>query len=226
MPTVKRTIFIGSALVFAVLSISAIVLVVLFVCWAGNPLEFLELSSALLEMELRNNEGDQPSAELMLENFHENREIFNTINNMLNEDGKLEVIQFLVARPSFLRWFGFGKVIPEFAFEGSNEVFELYIVPDDYEEIGIDKERIEEYRDVMRSIGCREISRFSDDKSYDLIFYRNTFFRGGTVRGYFYSYSPPKIVSDNIDTYRHKDNGWYEVHQHIEGNWYIFHYWS
>jgi hypothetical protein len=138
-----------------------------------------------------------PSEAQMLARFHEHKADFEQLRSMLKQDKKIMEIG-----PDWIR----------------SQDWDL---PDNPEQVGISKQRLAQYHNLMNKIGVTNVggSKNSNYVQFDV-------FGGGFADttwgiGYAWSKKPPRnIVKSAYHTMPIRDG---RVHSLIEGNWYIFH---
>jgi hypothetical protein len=76
---------------------------------------------------------------------------------------------------------------------------------------------------TIRKLNLRDSSPYSYHNECDIRFsvYASGFTDVGKEKGYAYLCSVPSILVENVDDYS-GSAPWYESHQHLEGNWYIY----
>jgi hypothetical protein len=131
--------------------------------------------------------------EALVQDFYRHREVFHDLVEMISSDKKLY------------------------------RVDEDWTEPRDPSGVGVSKERIAQYRRLLRRIGCRR-GFIAYPTRPGIFFVRSTkgLATGGASHGICYLEVPPVSVVTNALSYRPNHTNSYEVFRHIEGRWYVY----
>lgn len=95
--------------------------------------------------------------------------------------------------------------------------------PADIQSIGVNEQRINEYRELFRKLNLSAGIEGYGDKEI-VTFYVST--QGlsvtGSSKGYAYTKNYPQLVVDDLDTYQPAGGKSFTAYKHIEGNWYLY----
>jgi hypothetical protein len=95
--------------------------------------------------------------------------------------------------------------------------------PEDANTIGINKDRLNDYRNHFNLLGLKAGIEGYDDKSTIWFHYSTHGLSvSGSSKGYAYIEDPPAIVVDNLDSYSSKDGRSFSAFRRIEGKWYLY----
>ncbi|MEP6704528.1 MAG: hypothetical protein ABJB34_06965 [Acidobacteriota bacterium] len=170
--------------------------------WPGNKL-WIVFALAILVVGC--GEKGHPSDADMIRKFNDHRDEFDTLVSMFKEDRSLGRVGANFTRTSNF----FEKCSGKDAWEGS--------------EIEVTRERLHDYDKRFADLGLTAgIEGYCEKES--IVLYAST--RGlsvtGSSKGYAYLGQPPKIITDNLDSYWSEDGRSFTAYRHIDGNWYLY----
>lgn len=142
-------------------------------------------------------DGEHPSDEKLIANFQEHKAALDSLLKMSMEDSELK------------------------------RVDDNWTRPEDPRTIGVNAERISEYRKLFRKAGVpRGFYAFHEDGIFEFIASSRGLAIGGSSKGYAFYKSRPALVVNNLDEYlKNLDKSrTFPAFRHIEGNWYLFLY--
>lgn len=146
----------------------------------------------LLLLVLSGCRAQHPKDEDLLQRFRTHRQEFEQLLQMFREDK------------------GLGRVAPDFT------------RPANTNEVGVTKERIDEYRRLFRTLGLSAgIEGYGERDA--VFFYASTqgLSVSGSSKGFAYLTKRPALLVDQLDGYRSPDGRSFSAFRHIEGNWYL-----
>ena len=90
-------------------------------------------------------------------------------------------------------------------------------------EIGISRERVEDYRRRFDELGLSAGIEGYDEKDA-VWFHASTqgLSVSGSSKGFAYLLKPPKLQVESLDGYQSKDGRSFTAFRHIAGNWYLY----
>lgn len=150
------------------------------------------LIGLLLLLLLTGCQAQHPNDEALLQRFRTHRQEFEQLLHMYQVDK------------------GLGRVAPGFT------------RPANPAEVGVTKERIDEYRRLFIVLGLSAgIEGYGERDT--VFFYASTqgLSVSGSSKGFAYLTKPPALMVDQLDGYRSPDGRSFSAFRHIEGNWYL-----
>ena len=149
--------------------------------------------SLLLILSIAGCSSRHPTDQKLLAEFQSHKAQFEQLLAMFQADKKLERVAY-----SFTR-------------------------PDNPVEIGITRERIQQYRDLFDNLKLTAGIEGLEPKDM-VMFHRSTYGLSvsGSSKGFAYFLKPPQLLVDSLDGYRSKDGRSFTAFRHIEGNWYLY----
>ncbi len=151
-----------------------------------------QLFGLLLLLVLSGCRAQHPKDEDLIQRFKTHRQEFEQLLQMFQADK------------------GLGRVAPDFT------------RPANTTEIGVTKERIDEYRRLFSALGLSSgIEGYGERDA--VIFYASTqgLSVSGSSKGFAYLTKRPELLVDQLDGYRSPDGRSFSAFRHIEGNWYL-----
>jgi hypothetical protein len=101
-------------------------------------------------------------------------------------------------------------------------VCDTWTHPDEPASIGVSKERISSYRQLLGQVGAPFGFEAYHDRGEFLFWVHKTgFCAGGTLKGYAYCTNAPDLIVDNLDTYLSADKRSFTAYRYITGEWYL-----
>jgi hypothetical protein len=111
------------------------------------------------------------------------------------------------------------RVAPDFTWKKDNVAW-----PRPESELGITKERWDEYRELFTKLGIRDgLGNYQPDEARLFVNDRGLV-TGGSSKGYAYLYKPPKHLQNSLDNFDFKNSNadGETAYRHIRGNWYLY----
>ena len=107
---------------------------------------------------------------------------------------------------------------------GLHRVDYYWTDPKDPVTVGLSGARIEEYRNLLKSVGCRRgfMAWPTRPGVYFISSARGTGLGGGSEKGYCFLPSAPASVVTNTAVFRFGAPETYRIYRHLEGAWYIY----
>lgn len=137
--------------------------------------------------------ANHPSDEKLINNFTDNKEIFEDLIKMFLEDNELGRVGDGFTRPS------------------------------DPSIIGIDINRINLYYQLFKQLGIPSgIEGYGEKEKIWLIVSTAGLSISGSSKGYVYSESSPDKIVDDLDSYWSSDKRSFTAYRKIDNNWYLF----